>query len=144
MKRSFSLALSLLALATLALTFAFEAQALICAPGDKAEVLWKGRWYPATVRRAKGNSCYIHYDGYNNSWDEWVGPGRIRVLGGSPATAVVAPGYFQVGDPVSVLWGDKWWPARVLKKKGDRLYIHYDGYGNNWNEWVGPNRYRAP
>ncbi|MBF0457278.1 MAG: hypothetical protein HQK99_05220 [Nitrospirae bacterium] len=46
--------------------------------GDPVSVKWKGTWYPAHVLKAKGDQTYIHYDGYDNSWDEWVGPDRIK------------------------------------------------------------------
>ncbi len=46
------------------------------------QVLWKGTWYPASVLKTretkKGTQSFIHYDGYSASWDEWVGPERIR------------------------------------------------------------------
>jgi RNA binding chromodomain-containing protein len=114
----------------------------VCVPGDKAQVLWHGTWYPATVLKAQGTHCYIHYEGYGNNWDEWVGPGRIQVVSSGPRPPLIGVARFQPGDPVQVLWGSKWWPAHVLRVKGYQLYIHYDGYGNNWDEWVGPERYR--
>ncbi len=46
--------------------------------GDPVQVLWKGTWYPAHVIGVKGNTLKIHYDGYDSSWDEWVGPNRYR------------------------------------------------------------------
>ena len=45
---------------------------------QKVEVLWKGRWYKATVLTVKGNAYKIHYDGYASSWDETVPKNRIR------------------------------------------------------------------
>ncbi|MEO5358158.1 MAG: hypothetical protein H7844_12800 [Nitrospirae bacterium YQR-1] len=67
--------------------------------GDPVDVKWKGSWYPAHVLRASGNQTYIHYDGYDSSWDEWVGPERIRPAGRAapvvvpppPTTTTVAP-----------------------------------------------------
>ena len=42
------------------------------------KVLWNGSWYPATVI-GYGASCYlIHYDGYDDSWNECVPQSRIR------------------------------------------------------------------
>ncbi|MFO1518832.1 MAG: Tudor-knot domain-containing protein [bacterium] len=117
--------------------------AALCSAGDSASVKWKGRWYPATVTQADGSRCYIHYDGYDNSWDEWVGPGRIRVIrAGSlpPNTLQVGVPAYAIGDPVMVLWKGKWYPASVVRTQSNRWYIHYDGYGNNWDEWVGPAR----
>lgn len=46
--------------------------------GDVVTVEWHGRWWPATVIEVKPNSWKIHYDGYADSWDEWVGPERIK------------------------------------------------------------------
>ena len=108
-----------------------------CSPGDKAEVLWKGSWYPAHVKKVNGDQCFIHYVGYGKNWDEWVGPARIRIL-----AAAVPVGDFHEGDPVQVLWKGSWWPAHVLKVNGGQLKIHYDGYDNSWDEWIGPARYR--
>ena len=50
--------------------------------GDSCMVEWKGSWWPAKVISTRdGNSPYkIHYDGYSNSWDEWVGDARIKNL----------------------------------------------------------------
>jgi hypothetical protein len=56
-----------------------------------------------------------------------------------PAETVEAP----VGDKVEVLWGNKWWAATVVKRDGQRAFIHYDGWGKNFDEWVTPDRMRA-
>jgi hypothetical protein len=136
------LAAALLAVAAL-VSNASDANA--CAAGDKAQVLWKGTWYPAAVLKAKGTECYIHYDGYGSNWDEWVGPDRIKVTasgGGAPAAVDTAG--FSSGDPVSVLWKGTWYPAHVLTVLGGGRYrIHYDGYDSSWDENVGPSRIRS-
>jgi hypothetical protein len=41
-------------------------------------VEWKGVWYPAVVLETKGGKYRIHYEGFDSSWDEWVGKERIR------------------------------------------------------------------
>jgi hypothetical protein len=41
-------------------------------------VEWRGDWYPAQVLQRKADRYLIHYDGYDASWDEWVGQRRIR------------------------------------------------------------------
>ncbi|WP_210412708.1 MBT domain-containing protein [Luteimonas granuli] len=46
--------------------------------GERVEVDWSGRWYPAQVRKVDGGRYLIGYDGYDSSWDEWVPPARIR------------------------------------------------------------------
>jgi len=35
-------------------------------------------WYPATVVQAWYGLHLIHYDKYDSTWDEWVGPSAIR------------------------------------------------------------------
>jgi len=46
--------------------------------GTKVEVLWKKRWYAATVLQAKDGVHLIHYSDYDSKWDEWVPSRRIR------------------------------------------------------------------
>jgi hypothetical protein len=113
--------------------FSCPAVVSACSGGDRAEVLWKGTWYPAHVLKGKGSECYIHYDGYGSNWDEWVGPDRIKIASRS----------FYEGDSVQVLWKGNWWPAHVLKAKGGLWKIHYDGYDSSWDEWVGLERLRS-
>lgn len=122
----------LLLVAIVAAALFASAPVSACSSGDKAEVLWKGSWYPAHVLKGKGAECYIHYDGYGSNWDEWVGPDRIKV----------ASARFYEGDAVQVKWKGSWWPAHVLKAKGGLWKIHYDGYDSSWDEWVGPDRIR--
>ncbi len=56
-----------------------EPQGLQYPAGSAVDVLWKQRWYPGVVLRAEGPAAWlIHYEGYNDSWDEIVGPARIR------------------------------------------------------------------
>lgn len=130
-------------LAVLGVVFLFatvsRVEARNCAVGDKAQVLWKGTWYPASVLKAKGSQCFIHYDGYGSNWDEWVGPNRIKITG---AAASGASSGFGVGDSLQVSWKGTWHKAHVIGVRGSQLKIRYDGYGSSWDEWVGPNRYR--
>jgi len=37
-------------------------------------------WYPVTILKSWYGLHYIHYDGYDSSWDEWVGPGALKAL----------------------------------------------------------------
>jgi hypothetical protein len=46
---------------------------------NRVEVNWNGTWWAAEVVKTDGNRSYIHYIGWANSWDEWVGADRIRV-----------------------------------------------------------------
>ena len=37
---------------------------------------------------------------------------------------------------IEVEWQGQWWPAKVLKKDGDKTRVHYIGWGDEWDEWV--------
>jgi hypothetical protein len=104
-----------------------QALANHCSIGQKAEVLWKGNWYAATVLDVNENLCYVTYDGYDSSWDEWVEPQRFRAS-------------FQPGDSVRILWKGEWYPGQVLEISGDSYKVTYNGYDSSWDEWVEPGR----
>jgi RNA binding activity-knot of a chromodomain len=46
--------------------------------GKQIEVAWGQSWWPAGILRVQGTQYLIHYTGFASSWDEWVGPDRIR------------------------------------------------------------------
>lgn len=48
-------------------------------PGDAVFVQWNKTWYEAVVLRTSNTQVEIHYNGYSESWDEWVGPARLRL-----------------------------------------------------------------
>jgi hypothetical protein len=48
-------------------------------PGDQVDVEWKREWWKAVVTQVSTGPRYkIHYVGWSESWDETVGPERIR------------------------------------------------------------------
>ena len=49
--------------------------------GDKIEVEWKRSWYKAEILEVKDGQFKIHYDDFDNSWDEWVKLDRMRIPG---------------------------------------------------------------
>ena len=108
---------AVLAALTAACLYAPHAFAAICATGDGAQVLWKGTWYPAHVKQVSGDGqkCFIHYDGYGSSWDEWVGSDRIQIKSSGGSAPVAAAAAFSTGDSVSVLvsgersQSTRWW-----------------------------------
>ncbi|MCY7389654.1 MAG: hypothetical protein LH481_16630 [Burkholderiales bacterium] len=92
-----------------------SAFAELCVVGKKTEVLWKGSWYKASILEAGKNTCFVTYAGYDNSYDEWVGPERLRI---------------------SVLWKGDWYPAKVRSREGREYLISYDGYKSSDDEVV--------
>lgn len=98
-------------------------------------VEWRNTWYPAKILKTENGKSFIHYEGYGSNWDEWVTPNRIRA-GTSDRT-----GTDQLDqESVMVEWRNQWFPARIVKTENGKSFIHYDGYGSNWDEWVTPDR----
>ena len=122
------------------------APAALCQMGDDVQVLLGGRWFPATVIAVNnsGTPCRIHYKGYGENLDEWVGSNRIRA--GSPNTLQMGyPGHphFTVGQAVKVQQRGNWYNAHILEIKQNQYLIKYDDYGSEWNEWVPVGRVRG-
>jgi hypothetical protein len=49
------------------------------APGTKMQVEWEKKWYSAEVLTGRLGMHLIHYDGFEDFWDEWVSTERIKV-----------------------------------------------------------------
>ena len=48
--------------------------------GDRVEVEWKRKWFPAHVLNVKGGSHFVSYDDYDVDDNEWVSTKRIRKI----------------------------------------------------------------
>ena len=48
--------------------------------GQQVKVEWKGSWWDALIREIQGDKYFIHYVGFDSSWDEWVDDSRIQNL----------------------------------------------------------------
>lgn len=103
--------------------------------GDRVEVRWKGKWYPARILEFHRGQYKVHYRGYESSWDEWVAVNRIRPAAGAPQ--------WRAGDRVQVSWKGAWYKARILEYAGGKYKVHYAGYDSSWDEWVRPKRIQA-
>ena len=102
--------------------------------GQRIEVNYEGKWYKAKVVDVDGDQLQVHYVNFDDSWDEWVGPDRVRPY---------QPAQFAEGDQVEVRWDDgKWYPATVLKAWYGLHLVRYDGYDASADEWVGPRAVR--
>lgn len=75
----------------------------------------------------------------------------VVVVGGVSSGAVTpvsgewaeGGGSWNTKDEVEVEWHGSWWPAVVLEKRGrDRWLVHYEGYGDDWDEVVRSDRIR--
>ena len=60
-------------------------------------------------------------------------------------TSAFAAPLCSVGDNVQVEWQGKWYPATVTKvnENQTKCFIRYDGYGKEYDVWVGQNRLKV-
>jgi hypothetical protein len=54
---------------------------------EAVEAWHDGRWYPAHVHSVSSGRYFITYDGFSVSWNEWVGPQKLRPLSKRPAAS---------------------------------------------------------
>lgn len=97
--------------------------------------------------------CFVHYDGYESSWDEWVGADRIHVErrhhgdwehSKSEQQPYISSNY-HVGQHVMAYWKNSWYPAVIIEESRHdqgKFKIHYEGYGSDWDEWLWTDRLR--
>ncbi len=95
--------------------------------GAKVEVEWEGKYYKSTILKTDDVFMYIHYDGDDDSYDEWVMYDRIWT-----------------GKEVEteIEWNGVWYAGYILEQKGDRFFITYKGDEHSWDEWVTKDRLR--
>jgi hypothetical protein len=123
--------------------------------GDHVMVEWEKDVYPAMIIEVPGpGKVKVHYDGYDEMWDEVIQRNRIKdkVEGTVPIpdppekvrrTAVEAAktNQWRIGDRVKSEWHGFQYPAVIVGIVGPERYrIHYEGYGNEWDENVGRDR----
>jgi len=104
--------------------------------GERAEILWQDKWYRGQIINVEDATYQIHYVNYNNSWDEWVTADRIRPY---------RPHEFPQGTKVDAFWPQdkKWYPAEVRRGWYGLHLVHYDGYSEEYDDWVPPDNIRA-
>jgi hypothetical protein len=121
--------------------------------GDHVLVDWEGNTYPAMIIAATSPTKYkVHYEGYDDIWDEVVPRSRIKgfVEGDvaeppakvrAKALQAAQTNVHKLGDRVRVEWHGQMYPAVITGIVGQERYrVHYEGYGPEWDETVGLSR----
>lgn len=104
--------------------------------GDAVEVEWQGGWYRATVLAAGNDRLRVHYNGFDDSWEEDIAPSRVRPALPPPQAL------WRIGERVQVQWKGKMYPAAVIAEKDGRFLVTYEGFEKSWDEWATPDRIR--
>lgn len=126
--------------------------------GDNVLVEWEGKDYPAVITDVPTpGKLKVHYEGYDEMWDEVVVRNRIKghLEGKVPipdppekvrrqALEAAKKNKFRMGDRVKVEFRRHIYPAVIVGIVGPERYrVHYEGYGNEWDENVGAERIQA-
>lgn len=101
--------------------------------GERVLVNYEGQdWLGFITSVNKDGLFKVRFYSYTNDETDWVESSRIK-----PFTCKKN---FAVGASVKVYYKDdqKWYPATVVKKFSCLHYIHYEGFGKEWDEWVSP------
>jgi hypothetical protein len=93
------------------------------------QVEWNGQWFPAIILKSEKKRFYIHYIGFESSWDEWVTPERLRI---PPDTSIVF-----------VRTAESWFPAVIQKIDGEKRLVRYHGCTPESDEWVTADQVRV-
>ncbi len=126
--------------------------------GDHVLVEWEGKIYPAMIIDIPGpGKVKVHYDGYDEMWNELVARSRIKGLVEGPVEIPEPPAkvsrtaaesaktnHYKIGDRVKAEWHGHYYPAVIVGIVGPERYrVHYERYGSEWDEYVGRDRLRT-
>lgn len=102
--------------------------------GELVEGESQGKWWKAEVVAEKDGKYLVTWPGWARSYDEWLPASRIRKY---------APQMLPVGTPVMAEWRKQWYPGRVVKTELGLHLIHYDGFEDGDDEWMGMSRLKT-
>lgn len=95
----------------------------------------EGKWYVSQILAVKDGKYRVHYCGWEDKWDEWVGPDKLRPIERQQ---------LRVGELYEIEWRKgQWFLATVTKAEDDTFYfVHYEGEEGDDDEWVTSDRAR--
>lgn len=101
--------------------------------GRHVEVNCDGVWYKAVVTGRPAGGTRVRYV-VDDSTELVADPKRVREY---------QPRLLPVGTRVRVQWEDgDVYPARVVRAWYGLHFVHFDGFGAEYDEWVAPDRFR--
>lgn len=72
-----------------------------------------------------------------------VGPASGAPLGPPAGVEAQAPlSSWVPRERVDVEWHGSWWPATLMERRGQHWLVHYEGWGDDWDELVTEGRIR--
>ena len=113
--------------ALLGLCLAWTAQAQNV--NDKVQIEHNGSWYDGKILKVNADegTYFVSYDGWSESWNEWVGADRLKFGTQKDTATPSAPlNKFKVGDRVLVEYGMIPEPAKVIYVGENNYEIQFD------------------
>lgn len=101
--------------------------------GERVEAFDQGNWYRAIITEVTHDQFKVHFFGYEYDEDTFLNATQLRQF---------KPKTFAVGSKIQAESEGKWYPAKILEVKGGAHLVSYDGYGEEWNEWISSDRIR--
>jgi len=93
--------------------------------GDPILIEWRGTWYSGRLLEQKDGKYFVGYDGYSSSWNEWIGPERVR-----SADAAKTPVLAKNVGPDAKAGPDRIANGTVKWKIGDTAWNTFTNEGN--------------
>lgn len=109
--------------------------------GSYVNTLGNGQRRVGRVLAATGDRYTVEFYDYS---DKHTSAFAAKDLTASTGNAGHSYGVLDAGlkSDCEVEWEKAWWPAKLLKRKNGKYFIHYVGYEDSWDEWVGKERIR--
>ena len=103
-------------------------------------------WTDATIVEVKGSQYKIHFDGYGEAYDEWVGAGQLQNRSTDTKKTTLKTEkiedittYYTTGEKVAV-WNTGWYPAIVTEITNGLYKVDYYEWTSYPDEWVKDDR----
>lgn len=96
-----------------------------------------GDWLNASIIKIENNTVLIHYTGWPNKWDEWVGINSPRLL-----KQWKLGNDLQINHRIDVKCQGKWLEAQVIKVNRDFILVRYAKPNQSLTEWIDKASYR--
>ena len=96
---------------------------------EKVQIEHGGTWYDGKIMKTDGEKYFVSYDGWDESWNEWVTVDKLK------GYAVKAPlTKFKVGDKVEVEYGMIPEPATVIEVGENKYQVEFEksAFGKKW------------
>ena len=95
-------------------------------------------WYPARVVTATASKVLLRFDGWSETWNEWVPKNSARLREHRGWGTDRQPHDWQTESYCLALdMQDRWCRAKILHVSEEQVQVHYTSWSSKWDEWIG-------